>query len=320
MQRRTCLTFFLLPVLAYGQPAEHIKPASQITIGFSNIGAGVNAYVATYTAAFNTYAKQLGVRTVVLDSQADAARQASQIQSLIVQQVDVLIVWPINAKAVVPAVRKAHLAKIPVVITNSQIDPSGEPYTAAFSGPDDYSQARIAAQLLVDALKGQGSIVILDGLPGYTASQRRSEGFKEVLGHYPGIQVLDAQPANWSRERGQSTMENFIILFGRRIQGVLSASSDMGVGALAAAKGAVSDGRLSRLPVFTDPTLTADAYDAIKAGDYSASVLQSPEADAKSALKVALDIAQGRTPPKKVFIDTPAVTRESISRLPRPGF
>src|SRR3954470_14904879 len=106
------------------------KPLSDVTVGFANLGPGVNAYAATYLKVFNEYAKELGIKTVVLDSQADAAKQSSQINDLIAQQVDSMIVWPVNGKGVVPFVKKAYDAKIPVVITNSNIDPSGEQYIA----------------------------------------------------------------------------------------------------------------------------------------------------------------------------------------------
>src|SRR4051812_17329236 len=74
-------------------PANPSKPLSDITIGFANVNAGGNAYSATYTDTFITTAKDLGVKAVVLDAQADAAKQADHIRDLIAQQVDVLVVW-----------------------------------------------------------------------------------------------------------------------------------------------------------------------------------------------------------------------------------
>ncbi len=296
------------------------KPLAEITIGFSNLGTGTNAYSATYTQAFNDYAKELGVKTVVLDSQADPAKQSAQIQTLITQKVDVLIVWPANAKAVVPALKQASEAKIPIVVTNSAADASADSYITTFTGPNDYTQAVIAATSMADKLGGKGNIVFINGTPGYSAGEQRLQAFKDTLAKYPDLKVLDSQPANWSPEKAQSLMENYITRFGSDIQGVLAASGDMGAGAFAASQAAVADGRMKALPVFADPTLTGAGYDAIKSGLYYSSVLQSPEIDAQTALKAAVEIAEGVTLPKQVFMDTPAVTKDNLDKISRPTF
>jgi ribose transport system substrate-binding protein len=296
------------------------KPLADVTIGFSSLGAGVNAYVATYVDTFSGYAKELGVKTAVLDSQADAAKQSDQIGDLVAQHVDVMVVWPANGKANVPAVKRAFEAGIPVVITNSKIDDSGKEFTATFSGPDDYAEAKLAGELMVKALNGKGNVVIIGGLPGYTVSQLREKGFRDAIAK-SDIKVLDAQPANWSREKAQSLMENYVTRFGKQIDGVYSADSGMGVGALSAIQAAVKEGKVEGGHIkLTDCTLFGVAYDAIKAGDYYGSVLQAPEEDAKSAVKAAVLIAEGQTVPKEIYIDTPVVTMENIDKIKRPSF
>ncbi len=297
-----------------------VKPLGQLRVGFSSIGAGVNAYTATYAEAFDSYAKELGVKVMVLDAQADPARQADHVQDLIAQQVDVLIVWPVNAKAVVPAVKQAAKAGIPVIIANSMIDPSGAPYYTSFAGPDDYAEAQAAAKLMVDALGGKGGVVMIGGTPGYTASDQRMRGFLDYVKAHPGIAILDQQPANWSREKAQSLMENYVTRFGDKIDGVYSADSGMGVGALAAVKAARAQGKLDKSVIFTDPTFTAAAYDAIKAGDYHGSVVQSPVADARAALKTAILAAEKQPVPKAVYLTTPPVTAQNIDQVERPVF
>lgn len=296
------------------------KPLPEITVGFSNLGTGVNAYSATYSEAFNAYAAELGIKTIVLDSQADPAKQSAQIQTLISQKPDVLIVWPVNAKAVVPALKQASEAGIPVVVTNSAADASGDAYVTTFTGPNDYTQAEMAAKAMAEALGGKGNIVELNGMPGYSAGEQRLQAFKDVLANYPDIKVLDSQPANWSQEKGQSLMENYITRFGNDIQGVLSASGDMGLGALTAVKAAVGEGRLDKAPIFSDPTMTGGVYDAIKSGEYFSSVLQSPQIDARTALKAAVQIAEGVSLPASVFMETPAITKDNVETVDRPTF
>jgi ribose transport system substrate-binding protein len=294
---------------------------SSVKVGVTTIGPSVNSYAATYVEEFERYSKELGLDIIMLDSQADPARQSNQVQDLIAQQVDVMVIWPINAQAIVPAVRQAHARGIPIVISNSKIDESGKEFTKTFTGPDDYTQAKKAGELMIDALDGKGNVVIVGGTPGYTVSNLREQGFRDAL-EGTDIKVIDAQPANWSRERAQSLMENYITRFGSDINGVYSADAGMGTGALAAVQAAVSDGKLpsDHGIAFTDATLFAAGYDAIKRGEYYGSILQSPKEDAQTAVRAAVLIGVGADVPELMYMKTPSVTKENVDEFERPVF
>ncbi|WP_353222118.1 sugar ABC transporter substrate-binding protein [Salinisphaera hydrothermalis] len=293
------------------------KPLSQVRIGITQNNAGVDAYETTYEQSFKDYAKKLGIQAIVLDPQGDPARQSNQIQDLTAQRVDVMIVWPTNAKALVPAVCRAKRAGIPVVITNSRIDKAGRRCTIAFSGPDTTKEGRVAGRMMVQALNGKGNVVMINGTPGYATAVNREEGFKEAVGKHKGIKILDAQPADWNRAKAQSVMESFITKYGEKIDGVFAADDNMGAGALNAIKSAgIPCGRIK----ITGATNFAVGYDAIKAGCYYGSVVQSPVEDARNALKMAVKVAEGQSVPKTSYIDTPSITKNNIDKHQRPVF
>jgi ribose transport system substrate-binding protein len=56
------------------------------------------------------------------------------------------------------------------------------------------------------------------------------------------------------------------------------------------------------------------------ADEYYGSVLQSPEEDAKAALKAAILLAEGQTLPQEVYFDGVAVTKENVEQIKRPNF
>jgi ribose transport system substrate-binding protein len=301
-------------------PSPLKRPLADITIGLSTLGAGVNAYVATYDDTFVAEAKKLGVKLILLDPQADPAKQADQVNDLIAQRVDVAVIWPVNGKAIVPSAKRVHDAGIPVVISNSKIDPTGKDYTTTFTGPDHYSEAKDAAELMIKALGGKGNVVMINGLPGFTTSQLRVQGFLDAIAAHPDIKVLDSQPANWSREKAQTLMENYIARFGKQIDGVYSADSGMGIGAMSAIQAAVKEGKLDAGHIKqTDCTLFGIAYDAIKTGDYYGSILQAPEEEARSALKAAILIAEGQTVPAENYFKVTLVTKDNVDQIQRPN-
>ncbi len=129
-------------------------------IGITQNNVGVDSYQTTYESAFEEAAEAAGnVDVVVLDAGGDVARQIGQMQDLIQQQVDAIIIWPTNGQAVIPAIRQAYNAGIPVVVTNSKIAEAGLDFIAAFSGPDNVQQGISSAEMMCDALGGEGQIV-----------------------------------------------------------------------------------------------------------------------------------------------------------------
>ena len=294
-----------------------IALADTVTIGITQNNVGVDSYQTTYEQAFMSYAAELdGVETVVLDAGGDVARQIGQIQDLIQQRVDAIIIWPTQGQAVVPAVRQAHMAGIPVVITNSQIAEEGFEFIASFSGPDNITQGNYAAEMMCDALDGEGQIVQITGQPGYTTAMERQEGFEDRLAEAcPGVEIMESQPGDWNRERAQRVMENFLTKYDQ-IDGVYSGDDNMGVGALNAAKAA---GRADGM-VLIGATNFAVGYEAMERGEYWGSVYQSPVEDARNALDTALAVVQGEDVPFLNYFDTPKITQANMDEFSKPVF
>lgn len=286
-------------------------------IGITQNNVGVDSYQTTYESSFEEAAAEHGnVDVVVLDAGGDVARQIGQVRNLIQQRVDAIIIWPTNGQAVIPAIRQAHKAGIPVVVTNSKIAEAGLDYIAAFSGPDNVQQGASSAEMMCEALDGEGQIVQIAGQPGYTTAMERSQGFEEKLAEAcPGVELVETQPADWNREKAQRVMENFLTKYDD-IDGVYAGDDNMGVGALNAAKSA---GRADEI-VFIGATNFAVGYEAIERGEYYGSIYQSPVDDAEAALQTALDVLAGEEVPKMNFFETPKITAENLAEFDKPVF
>jgi len=286
-------------------------------IGITQNNVGVDSYQTTYESAFENAAAQNGnIDVVVLDAGGDVARQIGQVRNLIQQQVDAIIIWPTNGQAVIPAIRQAHKAGIPVVVTNSKIAEAGMEYIAAFSGPDNVQQGASSAEMMCEALDGEGQIVQVAGQPGYTTAMERSKGFEDQLADAcPGVEILETQPADWNREKAQRVMENFLTKYDD-IDGVYAGDDNMGVGALNAARSA---GRVGEI-AFIGATNFAVGYEAIERGEYYGSIYQSPVDDAEAALQTALDVLEGKEVPKMNFFETPKITASNLSEFDKPVF
>jgi ribose transport system substrate-binding protein len=192
------------------------------------------------------------------------ARQIAQMEDLIQQDVDAMIIWPTNGQAVIPAVREAYQAEIPVIITNSNIAEDGFRLRHLVLRSRQHHAGRALGRDHVRAVHRTGHqdearVVEITGQPGYTTAIERSEGFQERLPEVcPNVTLVDSQPGNWNREDSQQVMEAFLVQYDD-IDGVYSGDDNMGVGALNAANAA---GRTEGI-TFVGATNFAVGYDAM---------------------------------------------------------
>jgi ribose transport system substrate-binding protein len=295
--------------------------AETFKIGITQNNVGVDSYQTTYEQAFIAAAAgNDAVETVVLDAGGDVARQIAQMEDLIQQEVDAIIIWPTNGEAVIPAVRKAHQAGIPVIVTNSNIAEPGFDFVASFSGPDNITQGARSAEIMCDKFKEMGieneaQIVQISGQPGYTTAIERAKGFEDRLPEVcPNVTLVETQPGDWNREKSQQVMEAFLVKYDD-IDGVYAGDDNMGVGALNAAKAAGRDGI-----IFVGATNFAVGYEAMGEGAYWGSIYQSPVDDAEAALKTAIDVLEGKDVPFLNYFDTPKITQDNMGEFTKPVF
>ncbi|WP_212524192.1 sugar ABC transporter substrate-binding protein [Actibacterium sp. MT2.3-13A] len=295
--------------------------AETFKIGITQNNVGVDSYQTTYEKAFIAAAEaNANVETVVLDAGGDVARQIAQMEDLIQQEVDAIIIWPTNGEAVIPAVRKAHKAGIPVIVTNSNIAEQGFDFVASFSGPDNITQGARSAEIMCDKFKEMGieneaKIVQISGQPGYTTAIERQKGFDDRLPEVcPNVTLMETQPGDWNREKSQKVMEAFLVKYDD-IDGVYAGDDNMGVGALNAAKAAGRDGI-----IFVGATNFAVGYEAMERGEYWGSIYQSPVDDAEAALQTAIDVLEGKDVPFLNYFDTPKITQDNMGDFTKPVF
>ena len=264
------------------------------TVGLLMISTAA-PYLAGYRRAFDTEARRLNLDVIALDAQNDPARQASQAEDLIARRVDVLCFWPVDAKAIVPSVRKAFDAGLKLVCTNSWTEESVLHCFQSFIGASMVEEGVIAAQAMADALGRKGKVVVIEGNPGQDATIWRTGAFEEELKRIaPQIQILDRQTARWDRSRAIGVAENFLTTY-PDLDGIMAQDDDMAIGAVQAVKDA---GRAGKVKVISIDA-SREGLDAIMAGEIYASCTQSPTFEGLFTARVVRDVANGWPPPPR---------------------
>ncbi|WP_097866952.1 ABC transporter permease/substrate-binding protein [Streptomyces sp. rh34] len=249
-------------------------------------------------------AEKAGIDLTVTDAQNDASQQANQLQNFTSSGVSSIIVNPVDSDAVGPGVRSANKADIPVIAADRGVNKAE---TATLVASDNVAGGKLAADALADRLGGKGSIVILQGTAGTSASRERGAGFAEGLKAYPDIKVVAKQPADFDRTKGLDVMTN-LIQSHPGVTGVFAENDEMALGAAKALGGKA--GKSVSVVGFDG---TPDGLKAVEAGTLYASVAQQPAELGKIAVRNAVKAAKDEKVESTVKVPVKVVTRANVA-------
>jgi ribose transport system substrate-binding protein len=138
-------------------------------------------------------------------------------------------------------VNKMIEAGIPVIDMDTLIAPLESINVHTFIAPNNEFMGSSATQALVDAIGGEGNVVMTQGALGHTGAQGRARGFHSIIKKYPKIQVLDEQPGDWDVTKVARIWEGLLTKY-PKIDAAYFHNDDM---ALAAIKVMQAKGRTS---------------------------------------------------------------------------
>jgi len=262
--------------------AESKDKDGSFKIGFS-ISTLNNPFFVTLSEGAEAQAKEMGATLTVIDAQDDAAKQASDVEDLIQQEVDLILINPTDSSAVVAAVESANSAGIPVITVDRSAE-GGE--VVSHIASDNKAGGELAGQYLVELVGEGAKVVELEGIAGSSAARDRGTGFNEVVNGK--LDIVAKQTANFNRAEGLTVMEN-ILQANPDIKGVFTHNDEMALGALEAIEAAGKDIKVVGFDA------TDDAVKSVEAGKLAGTVAQKPELIGKKAVEAAVQSLKGDT-------------------------
>ncbi|WMB30162.1 substrate-binding domain-containing protein [Streptococcus didelphis] len=278
------------------------KSAKDLKLGVS-ISTTNNPYFVAMKEGIDKFAGKKAISLKVADAQDDAARQADDIQNFISQNVDAILINPVDSKAVVTSIKAANNANIPVILIDRGSE-GGQVLTTVAS--DNVEAGKMAADYIVKELGEKAKAFELSGVPGASATVDRGKGFEKVAKEK--LDLLSSQSANFDRAKALNTAQNMIQ--GKKdVQVIFAQNDEMALGAAQAVKSA---GLKNVLIVGIDGQ--PDAHDAIKKGDMTATIAQQPAKMGEIAIQAAIDHYQGKKVSKKTLSPIYLVTKDNVDK------
>ena len=262
-----------------------------------------NPFFIEMERAARAAADKRGVRLLVAaaDDDADVERQVEILETYLVRRVGAIAVTPCGSKAVVPFVRRANHAGIPILAVDTRID--GETLVAfgahveTFIGSDNFEGGRLAGDFLGKLMGGKGEVAVIEGLAGHETGDNRKNGFLRGIGTFKGITVVASQTGEWDQEKAYNATQS-ILLAHPKVGGIFACNDRMAMGALRFVDKEGSPYRATVKIVGFDAA--DDARAAIKKhGPFVASVAQFPSEMGRLAVERALMVVDrmGTLPP-----------------------
>ncbi|WP_166462619.1 sugar ABC transporter substrate-binding protein [Amycolatopsis acidicola] len=149
----------------------------------------------------------------------DAAKQVTDIVTLLSQNVGGVITIPVDSDAIVPAIQQADKRGVPVVTVD--VAPNGgKAYMVVRA--DNVLMAREACEEMGKRLNGKGTVLELQGALGSANGRDRTEGFNQCMTTtFPGIKVV-SKPTDWDSQKATDAAQS--VLSSQQIDGIYEAS------------------------------------------------------------------------------------------------
>ncbi|GGX30789.1 LacI family transcriptional regulator [Streptomyces sp. WAC 01325] len=220
---------------AYGAEKLDLKNA---TVGFSQSEKEANPFRIAETQSIKDEAKKRGVKLLTANAQSQFSKQISDVQDLLAKGADLLVIAPLNSDGWDPVLQAAAAKKVPIVTIDRKINATACKDYVSFIASDFVEQGRRAADQMIEATGGKGEVAILLGSAGNNVTTERTKGFKERIAEKaPELKVVFEQTGDFAREKGQQVTEQ-LIQSKPGIKGIYAENDEMGLGAVAALKGA----------------------------------------------------------------------------------
>lgn len=194
-------------IMSTGPNGETATPATEISLTDEEIATLKEG---NYTAAISLHyggndwstAQQKGLKdtfealgievTAITDADFSAEKQVSDLETIMAKEPDILVSIPTDATSTADAYRRVAESGTKIVFMDNVPKGfvAGEDYVSCVSA-DNYGNGIIAADLIGEALEGEGKIGVIYYDVDFFVTNQRLEAFeKEMAEKYPGIEIV----------------------------------------------------------------------------------------------------------------------------------
>ena len=270
-------------------------------------------YLTAYTTGMQRVADAYGITLETKVANNETSVQAEQVEQAIADKPDLVIITPVDSKAVVPLLMKLHAAGIPVIASNLIPAEEGMKYVLTWTGPDDWGQFRMLAREFAKKLGNEGGYCVVRHMPGSSCFLSRTYGpISELAKIAPNMKFLDMQATQLQAEKTMQVVSDWLTRFGPKLKGIVSADDSGAMNGIAEAL--KKAGRTDVVVVAAGNSKVG--MDFVKSGELFAITYQSAEADGALPMYLAAQWFGGKPIDKPVYyLPRKVITKEIVDQF-----
>jgi fructose transport system substrate-binding protein len=227
---------------------------------------------------------------------------------MITLHVNAIAVAPSESAGIVPAIRKAEAAGIPVIAVDTATDPAN--VVKSFIASDSYKAGVLEGKWAYAALKGKKPVIaMMHGQLGSEVDTDRANGFLEGFGHNAKDAIVASQATGGIAGATQTATEN-VLTAHPDVNVIWNIDDDGSIGAGTA----VAHAGLSKQVLITGMDGGCPQIKALSEGQFQMDVMQFPGNEGKMAVDEMVQLAHHQPVPEKVDAGEQAITD-----MPEPG-
>jgi len=240
-------------------------------------------------------------------SDTDLAGQVALVENAVNRKVAAIVLAPSDPDALIPAMKKAWEAKIPVTLIDSAAGDSGKNYYQSFLATDNQKAGELCAQALIDKIGTTGKIAIMSYTAGSGSEIGRVGGFRKYIETHSKLQIVG--PFYSNSQMGTALNQTTDALAANPdLKGMFGANEPTAIGM---GRALVQSGKAGKV-VAIGFDGNGDLQGFIKDGTLEAIAVQSAYQMGALGVQTAVELIQGKQVPK--FRDTGVlmVTKKNI--------
>lgn len=257
-------------------------------------------------------AAKYGIDLDIQNGNSKLETQVAAVQQFISQNKDLIIVTPGDAQGIVPVIKQANQAGVPVIAANNNVGQGADVVT--FVGSSNYEFGKLQGKLLVDAIGQSGNVGYILGALGTDPQVSREKGMMDYLKAYPGIHIIARQTANWDNSQALSVIQDWLSKYPK---GAINAIVDQGPEGVTGAQNAAQTGRSD--VKFVLGNYPATVQKAIQDGIVDGTIVEDPYRQGYTSVESAYYWMTGQKDKVKrpqYYMQNPVITKANAASVP----
>ena len=284
------------------------KKDDTVTIGIAIYSMGADSCVLLVEDA-KAAAEKYGWEIMLLDANGDPSVQADQMATLVSAEVDAIILNPTDTTSLIPSIKAANEAGIPVCGVGMEMDQEAMDELLFFAGIDDYSLAFAGSSWIAENYAGKNaSVALITGNAGTDPTNKTINAFNAAF-EGSDIVSLGDYAADFDTAKAMAITEDLLVEH-PEMQAIFCQDHVMAAGAAEAISDAGKTGEVAVVAtVGVSDYLSYVEEDLITSAAYV--LLWKCGSFAINTLKEYMD--NGTKPAAKYYADPVMITKDNLS-------